>query len=254
MQWTHEIRRVEFDGMIRCIPLGRDSSVLELGCGDGFQLGLLRERFARVFAIDPQNAPDCAQGFTFAFAEALPFGDCTFDLIVSNCVLEHLQDRRTGLEEAVRVLRPGGYMAHVVLACYWKAASLLLNPIGYPIRVLEKWYALRQTRNRKSTAQSATPTPLPTPSPGQVLTRWLYPPLHGTFPSHFAECRAYRRAAWLDAFRHPQLTRVVDIPLFTYTQFGLLRSRLILLRTWMARHGLASSRAFILKKSESGLR
>ncbi|HEV2494010.1 MAG TPA: class I SAM-dependent methyltransferase [Terriglobia bacterium] len=82
--------------------------VLELGCGDGFQLYLLRERFARVFPIDPKHAPADSAGFSFTVAEDLPFGDSTFDLIVSNCVLEHLKDRPRGIKEAVRVLRLGG--------------------------------------------------------------------------------------------------------------------------------------------------
>ncbi len=100
-RWAHEIRRIEFDGMMKCVPLGQDSRALELGCGDGFQLNLLRQRFVSVFAIDPRHAPACVGGFSFARAEALPFADCTFDLIVSNCVLEHLEDRRRGLEETV---------------------------------------------------------------------------------------------------------------------------------------------------------
>ena len=98
--------------MMEYVPLVRDSTVLELGCGDGFQLNVLRDRFARVFAVDPTHSPGSnVGGFSFAFAEALPFGDCTFDLVISNCVLEHLEDRCGGLEEIVRVLRPGGYTA-----------------------------------------------------------------------------------------------------------------------------------------------
>ena len=94
--------------MLKNVPLGRDATVLELGCGDGFQLSLLRQRFAGVVAIDPANVPEEAGGCAYAVAEALPFRDETFDLIVSNCVLEHLTDRRLGLEESVRILKPGG--------------------------------------------------------------------------------------------------------------------------------------------------
>jgi ubiquinone/menaquinone biosynthesis C-methylase UbiE len=84
--------------MLKNVPLVRDSTVLELGCGDGFQLSLLRQRFARVFAIDPANVPEEDGGCAYAVAEALPFRDKTFDLIVSNCVVEHLNDRRLALD------------------------------------------------------------------------------------------------------------------------------------------------------------
>lgn len=252
MRWTHEIRRIEFRRMVEFIPLQRHSAVLELGCGDGFQLALLRERFASVSAIDPENVPFLTDSFAFAFAEALPFGDCTFDLVVSNCVFEHLVDRRAGVREAVRVLRGGGYMAHVVPACYWKATSLLFNPVGYPLRVLGKWCALRQTRDGKSAAQMNTLKPRSMPDPMQVLKRWLNPPVHGTFLSDFDEYRAYQRAAWLGVFDHPQLRLVADVPLFSYTQFGFLRFRLVSLRGWLARRGFASSRALIFQKTASG--
>ena len=64
-RWTHEVRRAEFEGMLKDIPLGWDSTVLELGCGDGFQLSLLRQRFAHVFAIDPAHMPDPAVHGTY---------------------------------------------------------------------------------------------------------------------------------------------------------------------------------------------
>jgi len=221
--------------------------VLELGCGDGFQLHLLGGRFDRVFAIDPMHAPARTERFAFAVAEELPFGDSTFDLIVSNCVLEHLEDRSRGVEEAVRVLRPGGYMAHVVPSRYWKAASLLLNPLGYPLRVMEKWWAWQQ-RARDNSAIKSFDTHGEQPGILQVLGRWIYPPIHGTYASHLAEYQSYRRDRWLEIFRHPQLVLVADVPLVCATQFGFLRFRFIRLRKWLARQGLSSSRVFVMRK------
>ena len=249
-RWVHEIRRIEFDLTMAWVPLDRSATVLELGSGDGFQLDLLRQRFERVFAIDPEHRPARTLGFSFAAAEALPFRDEVFDLIVSDCVVEHLADRRGAIQEAWRVLRPGGYMAHVVPCPFWKGASLLLNPVGYPFRVAEKWLALRQARRRPHGSESIERTRTPPPEILQVLGRWIYPPIHGTYPSHYAELRSYARKHWLEAFTHPQLVQVAEVPFFSYTQFGLLRFRLISLRSWLGRHGLDSSRAFILRKVE----
>jgi len=245
-RWTHEVRRAEFEGMLKDIPLGRNSTVLELGCGDGFQLGLLRQRFARVFAIDPAHVPEAAAGCTFAFAEALPFADRTFDLIVSNCVLEHLNDRRAGLEECVRVLKPGGFMAHVVPARFWKVASLLLNPIGYPMRVAEKWWAARQVACDGPTSGARRHTPRPTL--GQVLSRWACPPVHGTYPGHLSELRAYGRGRWAASLVHPQLVQLWNASLICATQFGFLRFHFLSAREWLGRHGLHSSRVFVAQK------
>ena len=43
-----------------------------------------------------------------AYGEALPFEDGTFDLVFSNEVIEHVDDDRQTIAEAVRVTRPGG--------------------------------------------------------------------------------------------------------------------------------------------------
>jgi len=245
-RWTHEVRRAEFEGMLKGIPLGRDSTVLELGCGDGFQLGLLRQRFARVFAIDPVHVPDAAAGCTYAVAEALPFSDLTFDLIVSNCVLEHLNDRRLALDESVRILKPGGFMAHVVPSRFWKVASLLMNPVGYPMRVAEKWRATRQVAREGPTSGARRQTPRPTL--GQVLSRWACPPVHGTYPGHLSELRSYGRERWAASLVHPQIIQLSNAPLVCATQFGFLRFHFLIARKWLARHGLDSSRVFVVQK------
>ena len=238
--------------MIAHVPLDRGAKVLELGCGDGFQLDLLRQRFERVFAIDPNRRPGTAAGFVFSVAEALPFPDGYFDLIVSNCVLEHLNDRRQGIEEALRVLRPGGYMAHIVPSRYWKAASLLLNPVGYPFRVMEKWLDLRRLRQKPQQPGDPIMDRERWGQPGifEVLGRWVYPPIHGTYRSHLMEYRCYGRHHWIRLFAHPKLAVVAEVPLPCVTQFGLLRFRLLSLRRWLGRHGADSSRAFILRKVE----
>lgn len=246
-RWAHDIRRIEFQGALNDIQLAGSSTVLELGCGDGFQLSLLRERFARVFAIDPVNMPDQASGCAYAVAEALPFGGETFDLIVSNCVLEHLNDRRRALDECARVLKPGGFMAHVVPSRFWKVASLLLNPIGYPLRVAEKWWAARAVVRGEISNPSGR-SPHSRPALGQVLSRWACPPVHGTFPGHFPELRAYGRKHWAKSFVHPQLVHLSDKPLICSTQFGFLRFRFIPARRWLGGHGLDSSRVFIVQK------
>jgi SAM-dependent methyltransferase len=301
-RWVHQVRALEFEGMIGRVPLGADAAVLELGSGDGFQLGLLRARFRRVFAIDPGRRPDglevaispdqhhpaaggtvpphlrreasaeaggapagagltpgatvaiAAQGpndaaiggFCFAVAEHLPFPDSTFDLVVSNCVLEHLENRRRGLDEMVRVLKPGGFAAHVVPSRFWKVASVLFNPLGYPLRVIEKWWAARRYPNSlPSTGLNRAAT---RPSVGQVLGRWFYPPIHGTYRSHRAEYVEYGRKQWLESLRHPRLVHVADAPLVCATQFGFVRFRFIAARKWLGRHGLDVSRVIVMQK------
>ncbi|NQT72174.1 MAG: class I SAM-dependent methyltransferase [Chloroflexi bacterium] len=54
-------------------------------------------------------APDT--GFLTADAEYLPFADCSFDVIVSECSFSLLTNKEIGAQEIARVLKPGGTFA-----------------------------------------------------------------------------------------------------------------------------------------------
>lgn len=87
-----------------------DSRALDLGCGDGIDRPLLERAGYRWYGIDyyDERAP------VLADAHALPFQGGTFDLLFSVATLECLQYPNLAVQEAVRVLRPGGrFMASV---------------------------------------------------------------------------------------------------------------------------------------------
>lgn len=98
--------------------LGR---VLEVGCGTGFFLLNL----AQSFDVDEAWCTDISSGMVracqangrrlgidvrgrVADAEALPFADDSFDVVIGHAVLHHLPDVTSALSEFFRVLRPGG--------------------------------------------------------------------------------------------------------------------------------------------------
>lgn len=87
--------------------------VLENGCG----VGLYLEKFAPLakmaigLEIDWDRAVEARRRnleVLCAAGERLPFPDCSFDLILSHEVLEHVQDDRLALQEMARVLKKGG--------------------------------------------------------------------------------------------------------------------------------------------------
>jgi ubiquinone/menaquinone biosynthesis C-methylase UbiE len=180
----------------------------------------------------------------------LPFPDNTFDLVTSCAVMEHLTDRVQGIEGIVRVLRPGGYMAHILPAPVWKFSTVLLNPLGYPMHALGKWSAHRDPRRVKHPTDETPSTTARQPGKLRVLYKCIYPEIHGTYSSHWAEFRDYRRKRWRQLFDHPKLVRVGEVPLLCYSAFGFLRFRLLPLRAWMARLGLTSCYGIILRKVE----
>ena len=96
----------------------RGVDVLDLGCGTGRHTAWLAQEGARVTAVDfsagmlDQARRKASNGEVRFIAhdlhEPLPFGDASFDAVVSGLVLEHLRDLRGFFVEAHRVLRPAG--------------------------------------------------------------------------------------------------------------------------------------------------
>ena len=91
--------------------------VLDLGAGTGVASEVLLEAGARPIAVDlalgmlQHHRAERPPG-TVGDAQALPFGDGTFDAVVAAFCLNHLPDPTAGLAECRRISRSGG----VVLA------------------------------------------------------------------------------------------------------------------------------------------
>jgi arsenite methyltransferase len=126
---------VVWDRVLDQIQLRGDERLLDLGCGRGAVLLMAAERLTtgRAVGVDlwrtvdqSGNAAEAternaqAEGVAdrvelhTADMTALPFEPDSFDIIVSNIAIHNIkkkEDRRKAIDEAVRVLRPGGRLA-----------------------------------------------------------------------------------------------------------------------------------------------
>ncbi len=106
------------------VPLA-GKRLLEIGSGFGVSLAVM----LRDYGVDAYGIEPASEGFDASFAcaravldangldrarlvdatgERIPFADASFDVVYSNNVLEHTSDPGRVLEEAMRVLKPGG--------------------------------------------------------------------------------------------------------------------------------------------------
>lgn len=88
--------------------------LLDLGCGRGGLIEKLGPEVAAPVGIDPDwsSLAEHRSPLTWrtcAWADALPFKDGCFDVVMASWLLEHLADPLHVLSEVARVLTPGGH-------------------------------------------------------------------------------------------------------------------------------------------------
>jgi GT2 family glycosyltransferase/SAM-dependent methyltransferase len=107
---------LEVTHLTQPIPL-QGLKVLDVGAGLGFDSHRLALRGAEVTALEfspvlaeagRQNLPHIR--WIGGLSHVLPFKDTSFDAVFCNAALHHMRDIPTALSEALRVLRPGGWL------------------------------------------------------------------------------------------------------------------------------------------------
>ncbi len=132
-------------------PIRRGQTVLDVGCGEGIFSLLAAKRGAIVTATDI-SYPNILAAQTLAAehgervqfvqsdAEALPFHDNSFDVVVSMHVLEHLAHPAHGLGEIRRVTRDVAIIS--MPTCMNAASWALLGGDNYWKISRRSWFAL----------------------------------------------------------------------------------------------------------------
>jgi ubiquinone/menaquinone biosynthesis C-methylase UbiE len=136
----HEI--AERTASLAVATVAAANRVLDLGCGTGYLLRVLADRYPdaeRLVGIDAAPAmvktanaitQDDRVTFAAGVAEQIGYPDETFDLIVSTTSFDHWSDQQAGLSECARVLRPGGRLVLVDQFSWWLLPTMLTSRRG----------------------------------------------------------------------------------------------------------------------------
>ncbi len=199
---------------------------LDVGCGEGrhalaaylldgvVSIGVdLSERnlaTARGRIVDMQpHAPRGVVGFAAGDATALPMADDTIDVVIASEILEHIPNYLCVLEEAMRVLRPGGRLCVSVprqwpeWICWQLSEGYRTTPGGH-IRIFDSTHLRREIEQRGFTYD------------GGGSAHALHAPywwLKCLFWQRDQEpwmVRAYHKLLVWDLMRRPWLTRLFD--------------------------------------------
>jgi len=136
----------------RVAPDGRVERVLEVGGGQsGMARILYPEGHVTTADRDEQYASSpLNQGprvrFIVADATDLPFADASFDVVTLLDVLEHIPDDRAAASEALRVVRPGGWVIVTSPNLRWRSPYHRLMRLICPssAEMMERWGHVRR--------------------------------------------------------------------------------------------------------------
>ncbi len=117
------------DPMLDRVQRAAPQNMLDIGCGEGRFCRKMHPLGIAPTGIDPTpefiaHAQNCDPEGRYIKAEAedLPFADASFDIAVFYLTLIDIPDFRTAIQEATRVLRPGGRILVANLAGFITAA------------------------------------------------------------------------------------------------------------------------------------
>ena len=122
---------------------------LDIGCGEGSNTRKLAQLGARMRAIDiaptfirhaceAESAGPLGIDFAVGDGMALPFADVSFDFATAFMSLMDMPDQGRALEEAHRVLRPGGFLQFSILhPCFAPPHRKVLRELDGSVRAIE---------------------------------------------------------------------------------------------------------------------
>lgn len=97
------------------------SDVLDIGTGSGHMAHEFSKQAKKVSSIDIVDERKEKKGYDFKLAqdETLPYKDHSFDVVITNHVVEHTPQQAVHLREALRVLKPGGHLYIATPNKFW---------------------------------------------------------------------------------------------------------------------------------------
>lgn len=145
-------------------PLDKDSDILDFGCGKGEsvlaieELGFnnVRGYEIRERLVDMSEKDEKAKfSFNVPGNYILPYPDNSFDLIISDQVMEHVVDQAIAFKEIYRVLKPGASAIHIIPSKYDPIEPHIKVPFGGIVQS-HYWFKLWAALGIRNPAQKGT--------------------------------------------------------------------------------------------------
>lgn len=164
--WPPEVSRFHYERvkqrLMNWVKPGPGHSILDVGCGAGYFLCLIRDIYRKqghephLSGIDISTAQLSYMArrmvkegvqdanIVHANSEYLPFADRSFDLVTCSEVIEHVRNPERALSEMQRVLKPTGQvLVSTPSMTAEKGWNILLGPVAAMVKLLKGYQSER---------------------------------------------------------------------------------------------------------------
>jgi 2-polyprenyl-3-methyl-5-hydroxy-6-metoxy-1,4-benzoquinol methylase len=216
LEHLREIRLYELGVILDILTVSPEDRVLEIGAGKGWQAQAMKNLGYNIKAIEiapSNNRNHRVYQVTEYNGRNIPFDNSTFDIVISSNVLEHIPHVYEFQEEIHRILKPNGYVLHVLPSSSWRLWTNITN----------------------------------------LLKCWKIPKSHGKHAGNaLREIQYFRRAWWVRLFSETGWTVLIqDTNGLFYTGHSIMDSRLSMIMRNKLSHVLGSScNIFLMRKNE----
>ena len=107
---TRFLKAKKIESILKHYTHIKNANLLDIGTGSGHIAKKFSELGAKVVSIDLHDLRQEQDGYQFIQVkdQDLPFNDSYFDIVITNHVIEHVEDQQKHLDEIYRVLKPSG--------------------------------------------------------------------------------------------------------------------------------------------------
>ena len=243
----HTIREKEIEFINDLFDNCKHKSLLELGCGDGFQSKLLKNYFNSIISTDlnekRMNFSLINQGITLEVLDAELVGENYskefFDFIFSSNVIEHLPKYEKCLDGIKKVLKNDGIAIIILPNTLWRLSAIIFH---YPYKMKNIFYRILGKKNLKGDSSGNN---LKISKKNNKLLNLFIPKAHGAYKNCLVELYEFSKYKWKKAFFKSgfQIVEIRKGPLSSGYRFGFNKTKKLL-----AKIGLTTEYIYVLKK------
>lgn len=147
----HKFRKHELKILSEKFIFRKNSKLLEIGSGTGYQLDLLKEKIDLCLGLDIENGtydPQSLKEIIKYDGINIPFENDTFDYVFSSNTLEHITDLNVVEKEIQRVMKEDGTAIHILPTSTWRLYTILTHPI-YIIKFIFLYFSSNKISQKK---------------------------------------------------------------------------------------------------------